>query len=193
MYPSRNCFRYVGGELRRRRLSNDPAIAVTDDGSTRLTGRDRWHFAVRCLHPGTRLPDYDGFATTDAVAIAAAADTNAAPGDSNSAAHLDAFASAADPVAFTGATDPDAHLDADGSADWQPESVGATDANAAADPDAHLDADVAAYGHASADGEPAADRASNADLAADGVTRPDRTSDSDSEWLVLSKGTRPPG
>jgi hypothetical protein len=106
---------------------------------------------------------------------------------------LDAFASAADPVAFTGATDPDAHLDADGSADWQPESVGATDANAAADPDAHLDADVAAYGHASADGEPAADRASNADLAADGVTRPDRTSDSDSEWLVLSKGTRPPG
>ena len=56
-----------------------------------------------------------------------------------------------------------------------------------------MDADVAAYGHASADGEPAADSASNADLAADGVTRPDRTSDSDSEWLVLSKGTRPPG
>jgi hypothetical protein len=56
-----------------------------------------------------------------------------------------------------------------------------------------VDSDVATNGHASANGFPATDRASNAQRAADGLAAADSASDSDSEWLVLSKGTRPAG
>jgi hypothetical protein len=111
MHASRNRVRYVGREFRRQRFPDDPAIAAADDGSTRLTGRDRRHFAVRGLHTGTQLPNdhADSPAYADPAADAA--------GDSVAAA--DPHASA-DPVAAdypVAAGYPDAAVYADAAAD----------------------------------------------------------------------------